>query len=474
MAAVLISGACWFAAYSLSGRLGFLMWLAPVPVLLVSYHSSAKTSFLAAFAAYLIGRLSWYHYLLAVISLVPTLLFLVSFSLVFALIILINRRILLQSKAWYALFPFPVFFTFFEWVLLKFAPDGTAGSIAYSQMDNLPVIQIAAITGMLGITFLLTLVPAGLAMTFHFRRSKEVLLPVSIITGLAIAASMLFGCWRLGKETGKETMVAGMAVLSEKYHHISDSPNIQEEAITAKAYATAITLLAQEGAQVVLLPERAININSESELEIMSLLSATAKQNKLWIIFGFTNLIKSDATNSAIVLNGSGEICRQYDKVHLVKVLEDKFKAGNKTGNFEYNKCSAGLAICKDMDFPGYVKEYGGVSFMAVPAWDFVVDGWLHGRMAILRGVENGFSIVRTARQGRLTISDCFGRLSTERDCSGGNPVQVVGNVSLHREKTVYAHFGDWFGVLNVVAVLFFMFLWLRSVYLRKPALKTW
>jgi hypothetical protein len=36
--------------------------------------------------------------------------------------------------------------------------------------------------------------------------------------------------------------------------------------------------------------------------------------------------------------------------------------------------------------------------------------------MAILRGVENGFSEIRTARQGRLTISDCYGKIINEAE----------------------------------------------------------
>ena len=50
-------------------------------------------------------------------------------------------------------------------------------------------------------------------------------------------------------------------------------------------------------------------------------------------------------------------------------------------------------------------------SLLLVPAWDFDVDGWLHGRMAILRGVESGFSIVRAPKQGILTVTDDRGRV---------------------------------------------------------------
>ena len=44
-----------------------------------------------------------------------------------------------------------------------------------------------------------------------------------------------------------------------------------------------------------------------------------------------------------------------------------------------------------------------------VPAWDFVTDGWLHGRMAILRCVESGFSIASVPVQNERTLYDWVG-----------------------------------------------------------------
>ena len=71
------------------------------------------------------------------------------------------------------------------------------------------------------------------------------------------------------------------------------------------------------------------------------------------------------------------------------------------------------MAICKDLDFPETIRRdaRAGLRLMAVPAWDFGADGWLHGRMAIMRGVENGFAVVRAANGGLLTASDAQGRL---------------------------------------------------------------
>jgi apolipoprotein N-acyltransferase len=120
-----------------------------------------------------------------------------------------------------------------------------------------------------------------------------------------------------------------------------------------------------------------------------------------------------------------------------------------------------GTAICKDLDFPGYIKKYGKSNsiFVCVPAWDFVVDDWLHSRMAVLRGVENGFSEIRTARLGRLTISNNTGKVTSESNSSNGKATSLIGKVRLKNANTFYSRFGDWFGITNVVAAILFLFI---------------
>jgi apolipoprotein N-acyltransferase len=83
--------------------------------------------------------------------------------------------------------------------------------------------------------------------------------------------------------------------------------------------------------------------------------------------------------------------------------------------------------------------------------------------MSILRGVENGFSEIRTAREGRLTISDCFGRVNYESSSSKGQKSTLTGDVSLHRKNTLYTRFGDWFGIIVLVTAIGFVSVIIRN-----------
>jgi len=77
--------------------------------------------------------------------------------------------------------------------------------------------------------------------------------------------------------------------------------------------------------------------------------------------------------------------------------------------------------------------------------------------MAILRSVENGFSMVRAARRGRLTINDQFGRVTSEASCANDKQATLIGNVSPQHIDTLYTRFGNWLGMVSLLATVGFL-----------------
>ena len=70
--------------------------------------------------------------------------------------------------------------------------------------------------------------------------------------------------------------------------------------------------------------------------------------------------------------------------------------------------------------------------------------------MAVLRAVENGFALARSARNGLLTLSDNRGRILAESETVPDRFVSITGKVNVSREQTFYARTGDWFAWLCV------------------------
>lgn len=82
---------------------------------------------------------------------------------------------------------------------------------------------------------------------------------------------------------------------------------------------------------------------------------------------------------------------------------------------------------------------------MIVPADDFGSDGWIHARMAIMRGVENGFAVLRSAFDGLETISDAQGRILARAPTERGGMAAVSADVPLGPGPTLYTRIGDVF-----------------------------
>lgn len=467
IAAIFISGICWYLSNGLTGDFCFLLWIAPVPVLILSFKSAWKQAFTIAFISYLIGRLSWFPYLVSVAFLVPAIIITLILPFIFALIVLITRQVVLRTKPGISLFAFPVFFTAYEFLLMLFSYDGTAGSIAYSQSNFIPLIQIASVTGISGITFFVTLLPSYLSIIWYYRKEEVDLKSVTRLAFFICLSVLLYGTARIITRSERDTIKAGLVVMEEKLHNMSGEPDIEKEKQIAGKYAEKISSLAELGAELIVLPERAVDVRKETGNDIVSILGNSARQNNVFIITGYSNFREEQAYNSAMAMNDSGTIISDYRKVHLVRGLENHFTPGSMIGLINAGSVEFGIAVCKDLDFPEYIRKYGkaNTGILFIPAWDFVKDDWLHSRMAVMRGVENGFSEIRTARAGRLTISDCFGRVTAEASSSSGGATVLFGEVSLQRKNTLYTRFGEWFGTACLIAAVIMILFVTYKIY---------
>ena len=112
-----------------------------------------------------------------------------------------------------------------------------------------------------------------------------------------------------------------------------------------------------------------------------------------------------------------------------------------------------GVEIClRTWTFPELSRDYAhdGAALLIVPAWDFHSDGWLHDRMAVVRGVESGFSLIRNAKEGLLTVSDTRGRVTAEQHSDAAQFAELVADAHAAHVSTFYAQWGDWFAYVCV------------------------
>jgi len=232
-------------------------------------------------------------------------------------------------------------------------------------------------------------------------------------------------------------------------------------------YTAQIDRLAPQHPAAFVIPEK-IGVVRESYLQSAdSLFSSAAARTGGVVVVGLVRGDSHGLWNEARIYSPSGGPPLTYEKHHMLPPFESQFVAGTSLTALREPSGNWGITICKDMDFPALSRQYGqlGTALLLVPAWDFDSDGWLHGRMAILRGVENGFSIVRAPRHGILTIADDRGRVVAERATNSAPFATLVAAIAVTHHSTFYSKSGDWFAWLCIV-----IFLVALVMSRRKPA----
>jgi apolipoprotein N-acyltransferase len=453
----------WFAATALSALiwwfgsgvhpLWWLAWFAPLPVLWLAPRVSARWAALAAFAAYATGGINQWDYLHGYIGLpLAVIIYAIGMpALMLVLCVLLFRRLLLRGHALAATLALPVVWVAIEYMNNLISPHGTFFNISYTQMDALAIIQIAAVTGLWGIGFLVLLLPAAIAVQTTHQSPKRGRVTAAAIVALLIVATLGYGSWRL-QAPATTTIRVGLVSLQEPARSAAAMQ------VRDAHYMDAINRLANAGARIVLTPETSF----ASDDATLPAFAELANQRDLTVGIGVD--FKGDPRgerNMLMAFQPGAMSPATYSKHHLLIGFE-QYTPGD-TYTMLAGAPRIGLAICKDMDFhdTGHAYAARHTQLLLVPASDFTVDGWLHSRMAIMRGVESGFAIARAAHSGRLTLSDDRGRVLAEAS-SEKHDAELVGTLPLRETRTLYARWGDWFAWLDLAALIGLLGLALR------------
>jgi len=453
LAATAVSAVAWFFGTGLH-PLWFLTWLAPLPILVIAPYISRWTTYIAAFLAFAIGSLNvWSYNRVVEVPLWLGIVAVVVPALVFAAIVLCHRGFISRGRLLRAAFALPILWTAFEYLLEVKSPHSTWGNLGYTQIDFLPVIQIASITGIWAISFTVFLFSGTIAALIASSGNKRRLIAVVAAFYIAVFG---YGTWRLFTTPTAPTIKAGL-ISDDSAHPLF--PYGQQTVALAQAYAAQIPAMAAQGAQVIVLPEKIGHIHGSDLDQADAIFEQAARQNHVTIFVSFEH---QPNLHQARLYSPDGTLEGLYEKHHMMPALEGYLLPGTTRLVVDRPSGKWGVEICKDMDFPRLSRQYGndGAGLMLVPAWDFIRDGSLHQHMAILRGVESGFSIARSAKQGMLSVSDSRGRILAQQSSavqpgSATAPFSIlIASVPVWHQPTFYARTGNWFAWLDLVLAI--------------------
>jgi apolipoprotein N-acyltransferase len=426
------------------GEQWWLAWLAPIPILWLAFgETKGWQVFSAAWLAYALGGASILRAYGGVMPWPVMILALGGPALSFAAAVAGARRVQRRFGGIAGMFGFAVLWAAID-LLSSFSNTGGAvATPAAAEVGAPMLIQSASLVGFIGITFLLGLVASGLALSL---RTRSALAAVIAIAVFALNAG--FGYWRMSQPATATIHVALIESDATTGARRKDDKAAAFKAIDA--YTAQIEKLRSANPSLIVMPENMAQLGPVWRDEAAAKLAAALKGTQTTLVAGFNTYIDGAQRNVSLGFVPGASQPVIYQKRRLVKGLETQYYTPGPGPKVLSN--GVGLEICKDMDFHAMVRDDEIATqprLLAVPAWDFDTDDWSHARVAILRSVENGVPMARSASNGLLTLNDRYGRLIA-RTKTGDDFSVVTGDLPLDGRggNTVYDRIGDAFGWL--------------------------
>jgi apolipoprotein N-acyltransferase len=356
---------------------------------------------------------------------------------------------------------FPVTIVAGEYVFSLY--QGTFLNTGYTQLENLPILQLAAIAGLWGISFSVNLLPAGLAALVGAPAKPRIRLTAALAAYYACVLS--YGVVRLyATPQASGSVLVGLV----ETHAGPDifPPDAPTSIALMREYASQVQPLAARGAQFVVFPEMSALIPDSASAKIDSLFQQTARDAHVQVLLGILHITDHGTYNEGRLYSATGEIETVYRKHHLVPTWESRSTPGTEISVLPQPAGRIGIEICRDMDYPELARRYAmqQVGLVLAPAWDqgLGVDATWHGHLSLMRGVESGFTMVRDAKVGLLTASDDRGRILAEQPTrSDGGLTTMLASVPVRHDFTLYQVWGDWFAWFDLAALAALLTFWL-------------
>jgi apolipoprotein N-acyltransferase len=300
------------------------------------------------------------------------------------------------------------------------------------------VLQLASVTGGWGVEFLVLAVPAAVAAICAPGVTGRSRLVSVVAVAAALTGLFFWSSARLSSPSGTTTRVA--LVVPAKAGWATDVTTPAGAALL-QSYVDQLSTL-PDGVRVAVLPEAAFAVDDRSRQQLVDQLRRTGVE----VVTGVYDTTPQGRFNAALDVPLAGELV-EYRKWHNgeSKNIADGTDLAHLAG-----PAKIGLMVCMDVNFADPGNDYGdaGTGLVLMPASDEDVDGWEHSRTALIRGVENGFSVAWSAARGTPMLSDAHGRVLADTH-PGAQPFSVVtADVPIGSGGTPYARFGDWFAWL--------------------------
>jgi apolipoprotein N-acyltransferase len=347
---------------------------------------------------------------------------------------------------------FPLLVVITDFISQKiFMMWGTAQSFSRVQSACPFIIQVAALAGQAGVTFLVVhanLFIAGLGAFAPDR--KKLVVHALVFAALAGGAAGYNAVSYFGAapERTLKVAAAGWARESEGFVDWKEKLAVLEK------------MIGESGPdyRIIVYPEVAFWI---FEGDMPAFRAALSRLSKKFGIYQFAGTFDRERDMNVIMAaSPGGEVRPLYYKTHLIKFVEDYRAGSGEVGIVDVDGAAVGGLICQDDNFQDIARAnaLAGARIAALPTndWKNVKD--YHAENMIYRAVENRMALVRAASKGISMIVDGRGTVLARRDPfeepKGGGPAIITAEVPLYSGRSLFAAAGNLFAWICMAAAL--------------------
>ncbi|PRX92142.1 nitrilase-related carbon-nitrogen hydrolase [Allonocardiopsis opalescens] len=377
--------------------------------------------------------------------------------------------------AWAVTLVFPLAKVAVEFAIASATPFGVLyGVLGATQSGNLPLIQVASVTGVYGVSFLVAWAASVAALVWARRGAGPGPRRTAAVCAAVLLAVLAAGGARLAllPSTGPTVRVAGVSASRAAWEEMAGGlaafGSVPEMAAAGPERMRAVfgpvndDLIASTereaaaGARLVVWAESAGLTMGDDAGHLLDRVREVARRHGVYVQSALTVYTGAEpyVRNQTVLVGPDGAVEWTYDKAHPVPVLEP-YRAGDgvvPVHDGPFGRLSG--IICYDADFPDLSRQAGaqGVDVMLVSANTWAGIAELHARGALFRSVENGFAMVRQANRGVSVSYDPLGRTLARVDYFRTDRQTMVAEVPTRGVRTVYGAVGDVFAWLCVAA----------------------
>jgi apolipoprotein N-acyltransferase len=408
-------------------------------------------------------------------------------AIVLSLPYIADRLMVRRIQGFLSTLIFPVACTMFYFLDSSFGPlDGLGIFYAYNQYGNLTLMQLLSVFGIWGSVFLLSWIASAVNWAwdrgFEWDRVRKGLAVFFCVVSLVF----IYGGARVSPffyPRGDTVRIAAITFLPYSQKAEASIEKVLKQRLYSPFEKT-VSMIEQltrqaalGGAKIVVWQEFAMLTNEGNQARFIEVVQRLAQENAIYLAISYGVLPqKGRGENRCVLINDKGQIEVNYLK-HNLAVGESYFMKKGPGGlsvvDTPYGRI--GITICRDLEFPAYVREAGRkkADIVLSPAFDFpkgITPTNTYNQM--LRTIENGFSLIRAVSNGLSVAVDYNGRILSSMNYFTASNEIMYADVPRKGIKTIYTRIGDILAWLCTAGFVVFMLFSIKSATRRTPKTK--